>query len=78
MVKFKIGDEVRAIGDVAFIPLKGFKGTVVHILNSSYPIGVEFEKEIKEGHSCTRHGKEGYCRYGTEYEFELISFDWDK
>ena len=65
-MKFKVGDRVRAIGDVDKVDLTGKTGTVIEIRNTCYDIGVEFDEKFFWGHSCNGNGKNGYCRYGND------------
>lgn len=69
-MKFKVGDRVRAIGSVDDLDLTEKTGTVKRIHNSI--IGVEFD-EYFSGHDLDGYGKDGYCRWGSESEFELLA-----
>lgn len=73
-MKFKLGDRVRAIGEVCGLNLKGKCGTVILVGDTleSTEVGVEFDEPITNGHSCAGNGKMGHCRNGVEGEFELI------
>lgn len=72
-MKFKVGDRVMATGYVDGINLSGKTGTVVQLRQSPsmWAVGVEFDEPIG-GHDCRGSGKDGYCRYGSESEFENI------
>lgn len=73
-MKFKVGDRVRAIGEVDEVCLANRSGTVVEIsiAGGYFDIGVEFDEPFVGGHDCYGKGKMGHCRYGDESEFELI------
>lgn len=78
MKEFKVGMRVKAITLVDDIDLIGWIGMVVEVKEKD--IGVQFDKIINKvdiegkpiGHDCNGHGKEGYCRYGSKEEFEII------
>ena len=73
IIMFKIGDRVRAVKAVdGKSCLIGKIGTVIVVDRGIPPIGVEFDEEFKDGHTCGK-GKSGYCRWGNEYEFELLT-----
>ena len=68
-----VGDRVVAIGKVDYMDLTEKSGVVVYINPAStYPIGVEFDEPIPEGHSCWGRGRDGRCRFGKVQEFRKI------
>jgi len=73
--QFKLRDRVKAIKYVDSANLAGYTGTVIRETNEDDSrIGVEFDKNITPyGHDCNGLGRDGYCRNGGEFEFELIS-----
>jgi hypothetical protein len=72
MAKFKIGDRVRAIGEVDGINLAGKTGRVIRVDGKIFQLCVEFDESIPYGHNADSRGKNGHCRWGREHEFELI------
>jgi hypothetical protein len=75
MSKFKIGDRVRAISSVSDLEyLKGKEGTVCQI-NPDFKgcnISVNFGFSFMGGHNCDETCPNGFGRYGSDNEFELI------
>ena len=71
MAKFKIGDEVLAIGEVGGLNLAGWEGHIIIIRNDDY--GVEFGNSLPDsrGHDCEGRGKNGFCRWCDEEEIEM-------
>jgi len=73
-MEFKVGDKVRAKGNIDGVDLTGKIGKVISVKKeSSQPYAVEFDEEFSKGHSCESRGKNGYCRWATIDELELIN-----
>lgn len=79
MPEFKVGDRVRAIGFIDGLQMTDMVGTIVYIKDNMWellPIGVEFDSQFLRGHACNTNGrdrgKNGFCRWGRETDFELF------
>lgn len=72
-MSIKIGDRVKAIGGEH----SGLFGTVVDISGLSGSIGVEYDERIVGGHTCSGHGKAGYCWYEVVNSVEKASGEED-
>ncbi len=64
--KFKIGDRVKAISNVAGIELTDKFGKIIAV--ESGKIGIEFEEYFSAGHDCEGEGKDGHCRWITSFD----------
>lgn len=68
----KIGDKVKVI-EYIHVELSNKIGTVIEIFDDDDYIGVEFDFESVNFHSCNMHGKENHCRYFKLSELKLVS-----
>ena len=62
--------------DFAGMPsLHGKKGTIVCFdgdPEDHLGIGVEFDEPFEDGHDCNGAGHNGYCRYGSYFDLDII------
>ena len=55
--------------------LHGKEGTIVCLdddFDDYLGVGVEFDEPFEDGHNCNGAGRDGYCRYGSYFDLDII------
>lgn len=73
-MEFKKGDIVKIISRTTNHNIEiGYMGTIIDInIEGSQAIGVEFNKDIKSGHSCNDKGKVNYCWWVNSNNLKVV------
>lgn len=72
MARYEIGDRVKAVVDYPMLNNNIFAGDLGTVCELGFRVGVKWDKELPNGHSCDEHCKYGHGWYVEEHEIELF------
>lgn len=77
MTDFVVGDRVEYANENGYHrgPRAGDIGTVIHIIDMSSSVTVQFDNAFPGGHSAERRGKGGHCWHCVNANLKLIKED---